>query len=305
MDDLVLPEILYYIRGLYFYQVHLGYFLKRKSHAPETIMSFIKRVENQNDIHVKQVRTDNGTEFRNSIIVNFYDERGISQNFASPYTPEQYGVVERRNRTLIEVIRKMLAGSIFSKQYWTEVVTTVCYTQNRSIIVKRHLKTPYEIFRGRLPNISFLYVFGCLIYIHNHKGYVGKFDEKADDDYFLGYSLVSKAFRVFNTRRQQIEELSTSLLMKALNPLGPQDFPSDNATDADITKWPLLEFHRTLTNGVITELLASDHKRQVQFTKTLRLLKGLQTQMVELQRQHRPAEGPSQPDTPGEASSSS
>ncbi|GKC76878.1 retrovirus-related pol polyprotein from transposon TNT 1-94 [Tanacetum coccineum] len=90
--------------------------------------------------------------------------------------------------------------------YWTEVVATACYTQNKSTIVKRHLKTPYEIFHGRIPNIDFLYVFGCQVYIHNHKDYLGKFDEKADDDYLLGYSLVSKTFRFFNTRRQPTEE---------------------------------------------------------------------------------------------------
>ncbi|GJV58056.1 retrovirus-related pol polyprotein from transposon TNT 1-94 [Tanacetum coccineum] len=159
------------------------YFLKKKSQAPETIMSFIKRVENQNDIKVKQLRTDNGTEFRNSILVNFCDEKGISQNFSSPYTPEQNGVAERKNRTLIEAARTMLSGSVFSKQYWTEAVATACYTQNRSTIVKRHLKTPYEIFH-----------------------HLEKFDEKADDGYLLRYSLVYKAFRVFNTRRQQTEE---------------------------------------------------------------------------------------------------
>ncbi|GKE00190.1 retrovirus-related pol polyprotein from transposon TNT 1-94 [Tanacetum coccineum] len=100
----------------------------------------------------------------------------------------------------------MLSGSAFSKQYWTEALATACYTQNRSTIVKRHLKTPYENFRKRIPNINFLHVFGCLVYIYNHKDHLGKFDEKADDDYLLGYSLVSKAFRVFNTRRKQIEE---------------------------------------------------------------------------------------------------
>ncbi|GJY90931.1 retrovirus-related pol polyprotein from transposon TNT 1-94 [Tanacetum coccineum] len=177
------------------------YFLKKKSQAPETIMSFIKRVENQNDIKVKQLRNDNGTEFRNSILVNFCDEKRISQNFSSPYTPEQNDVAERKNRTLIEAARTMLSGSIFSKQYWTEAVATACYTQNRSTIVKRHLKNPYEIFRKRIPNINFLHVFGCPVYIHNHKDHLGKFDEKADDGYLLGYSLVSKAFIVFNTRR--------------------------------------------------------------------------------------------------------
>ncbi|GJR08377.1 retrovirus-related pol polyprotein from transposon TNT 1-94 [Tanacetum coccineum] len=182
------------------------YFLKKKSQAPETIMSFIKRVENQNDIKVKQLRTNNGTEFRNSILVNFCDEKRISQNFSSPYTPEQNGVAERKNRTLIEAARILLSGSVFSKQYWTEAVTTTCYTQNRSTIMKRHLKTPYEIFCKRIPNISFCHVFGCPVYIHNHKDHLGKFDEKADDGYLLGYSLVSKAFRVFNARRQKTKE---------------------------------------------------------------------------------------------------
>nr|GEX88000.1 retrovirus-related Pol polyprotein from transposon TNT 1-94 [Tanacetum cinerariifolium] len=182
------------------------YFLKKKSQAPETIMSFIKRVENQNDIKVKQLRTDNGTEFRNSTLVNFCNEKGISQNFSSPYTPEQNGVAERKNKTLIEAARIMFLGFVLSKQYWNEAVTTACYTQNRSTIVKRHLKTPYEFFHKIILNISFLHVFVCPVYIHNHKDHLGKFDEKIDDGYLLGYLLVSKAFRVFNTRIQQTKE---------------------------------------------------------------------------------------------------
>ncbi|GJR71028.1 retrovirus-related pol polyprotein from transposon TNT 1-94 [Tanacetum coccineum] len=188
------------------------YFLKKKSHEPETIMSFIKRVENQNDIKIKQLRTDNGIEFRNNILVILCDEKWISQNFSSPYTPKQNGVAKKR--TLIKAARTMLSD--LSKQHWTEAVDTACYTQNRSTIVKRHLKTPYELFRVRIPNIDFLHVFGCLVYVHNHKDYLQKFDEKVDDGYFLGYSLVSKAFRVFNTRRQQTEETFTSHLMKTL-----------------------------------------------------------------------------------------
>ncbi|GJU81946.1 retrovirus-related pol polyprotein from transposon TNT 1-94 [Tanacetum coccineum] len=116
------------------------------------------------------------------------------------------GVAERKNRTLIEAARTMLSGSVFSKKYWTEAIATACYTQNRSTIVKRHLKTPYEIFCKRIPNIDFLDVFGCPVFIHNHKDHLGKFDEKVDDGYFLGYSLVSKSFRVFNKRRKQTEE---------------------------------------------------------------------------------------------------
>lgn len=100
----------------------------------------------------------------------------------------------------------MLNGLVLSKHFWTEAIKTACYTQHRSIIVKRHNKTPYEIFKGRIPDISYFHVFGCPVFIQNHKDHLGKFDAKADDGYFLGYSLVSKAFRVFNTRRQQTEK---------------------------------------------------------------------------------------------------
>ncbi|GJV68671.1 retrovirus-related pol polyprotein from transposon TNT 1-94 [Tanacetum coccineum] len=162
-------------------------------------------VENQNGFKVKKSEWIR-TEFRNCELENFYDEKGISQNFSSPYTPEQNGVAERKNRTLIEAARTMLNGSVLSKHFWTDAVRIACYTQNRSIIVKRHDKTSYEIFRERIPDISYFHVFGCPVFIHNHKDHLGKFDAKADDGYFLGYSSVSKAFRVYNTRRQQIEE---------------------------------------------------------------------------------------------------
>ncbi|GJZ71715.1 retrovirus-related pol polyprotein from transposon TNT 1-94 [Tanacetum coccineum] len=80
------------------------------------------------------------------------------------------------------------------------------YTQKRSIIVKRHDRTPYEIFKERIPDISYFHVFGCLVFIHNHKDHLGKLDAKANDGFFLGYSFYSKTFRVFNTTRQQLEE---------------------------------------------------------------------------------------------------
>ncbi|GJU61454.1 retrovirus-related pol polyprotein from transposon TNT 1-94 [Tanacetum coccineum] len=135
-----------------------------------------------NDVKVKQIRTDNGTEFRNDKLESFCDEKEIYQNFYSPYTPEQNGVVERKNKTLIEASRTMLNGSVLSKHFWTEAV------------------------RERIPDISYFYVFGCPVFIHNNKDHLGKFDAKADDGYFLGYSFFSKSFRVYNTRRQQVEE---------------------------------------------------------------------------------------------------
>nr|GEV48243.1 retrovirus-related Pol polyprotein from transposon TNT 1-94 [Tanacetum cinerariifolium] len=87
-----------------------------------------------------------------------------------------------------------------------EAVNTNCYTQNRLIIVKRHRKTAYDVCRGRSPDISYFHVFGCSVFIYNYRDHMGKFDEKADDSLFLGNSPVAKAFRVFNTRRQEIKE---------------------------------------------------------------------------------------------------
>ncbi|GJX08080.1 retrovirus-related pol polyprotein from transposon TNT 1-94 [Tanacetum coccineum] len=154
------------------------YFLRKKSQAAEMIMSFVRMVENQNDI----------------------------KNFSSPYTPEQNGIAERKNRNLIEAARTMLNGSVLSKHFWTKAVRIACYTQNRSIIVKIHDRTPYEIFRERILDISYFHVFGCLVFIHNHKDYLGKFDAKADDGYFLGYSFNSKAFREDDpSRKYQID----------------------------------------------------------------------------------------------------
>ncbi|GJR50626.1 retrovirus-related pol polyprotein from transposon TNT 1-94 [Tanacetum coccineum] len=130
----------------------------------------------------------------------------ISQNFSSPCTPEQNGGAKRRNITLIEAARTMLNSAKLPKQFWREAVNTACYTQNRSIIVKRHGKTVYDVFKGRSHDISYFYMFGCHVHIHNHKDHLGKFDEKPDDGFFLGYSPVAKVFRVFNIRRQEMEE---------------------------------------------------------------------------------------------------
>ncbi|GJU10635.1 retrovirus-related pol polyprotein from transposon TNT 1-94 [Tanacetum coccineum] len=173
--------------------------IKTKKYAE---LSAIKKIQ----ADFKQIRTDNGTEFRNHELESFGNERGISQNLSFPYTPEQNGVAKRKNRTLIEAARTMLNGSVLSKHFWTDAVKIAYYTQNRSILVKRHDKTFNEIFRERIPDISYFHVFGCLVFIHNHKDHLGKFDAKVDDGYFFGYSFVSKAFRVFNTKRQQIEE---------------------------------------------------------------------------------------------------
>ncbi|KAJ9539187.1 hypothetical protein OSB04_031920 [Centaurea solstitialis] len=193
------------------------FFLRSKSDAPEEIILFVRKMERLNNLTVRSIRSDHGTEFKNSTLETFFDQKGISQNFSSVRTPQQNGVAERRNRTLIEAARSMLSEANLTTQFWAEAVNTACYTQNRSLIVKHFRRTPYELFRNRKPSIEHLHIFGCVCYILNNKDNLGKFDSSPSvrfgsvclaitDGIFLGYSSISKTYRVFNKRRQTIEE---------------------------------------------------------------------------------------------------
>ncbi|GJV11732.1 putative ribonuclease H-like domain-containing protein [Tanacetum coccineum] len=113
---------------------------------------------------------------------------------------------ERRNRTLIEAARTMLTDSKLPTTFWAEAVNTTCYVQNRVLVVKPHNKTPYELFRGRTPALSFMRPFGCHVTILNTIDYLGKFDGKSNEGFFDGYSLSSKAFRVYNIKTRKVEE---------------------------------------------------------------------------------------------------
>nr|GEY18611.1 putative ribonuclease H-like domain-containing protein [Tanacetum cinerariifolium] len=121
-------------------------------------------------------------------------------------TPHQNGVAERRNRTLIEAVRTMLADSKLPTTFWAKAVNTACYVQNRVLVVKPYFKTPYELFKGRSPALSFMRPFQCHVTILNTLDQLGKFDGKLDEGIFVGYSTISKAFRVYNTRTKKVEE---------------------------------------------------------------------------------------------------
>ncbi|GKE39630.1 putative ribonuclease H-like domain-containing protein, partial [Tanacetum coccineum] len=136
----------------------------------------------------------------------FCEKKGIKMEFSVARTPQQNGVAKRRNSTLIEAARTMLADSKLPTIFWAEAVNTACYVQNRVIIVKPHNKAPYELFRGGTPTLSFLRPFGCHVTILNTLDHLGKFDGKSDDGFFVGYSLTSKAFRIYNIRTRKVEE---------------------------------------------------------------------------------------------------
>ncbi|GJT41281.1 putative ribonuclease H-like domain-containing protein [Tanacetum coccineum] len=125
------------------------FFLRTKDETSEILKNFIKEVENLVDKKVKIIRSDNGTEFKNKVMDEFCREKGIKREYSVARTPQQNGVAERKNRTLIEAARTMLADSKLPTTFWAEAVSTACYVQNRVLIVKPHNKTPYELFRDQ------------------------------------------------------------------------------------------------------------------------------------------------------------
>ncbi|KAK1415001.1 hypothetical protein QVD17_30770 [Tagetes erecta] len=182
------------------------YFLHVKSETAELLKEFIIKVENQLDCKVKILRSDNGTEFKNSNVDLFCAEKGIARQFSAPRTPQQNGVAERKNRTLIEAARSMLADAKILITFWDEAIATSCFVQNRTLLVQDKHKTSYELLFGRKPNISYLKAFGCPVSILNFSDHLGKFESKSDDGFFLGYSSVSKAYRVFNSKTNVVIE---------------------------------------------------------------------------------------------------
>nr|GEV92527.1 hypothetical protein [Tanacetum cinerariifolium] len=132
--------------------------------------------------------------------------KGIKREFNVPRTPQQNGIAERKNRTLIEAARTMLIDLLLPITFWAEVVNTPCYIHNRVLVTKPHYKTPYELLHGRTPSIGLMRPFGCPVTILNTLNSLRKYDGKVDEGFLVRYSVSSKAFRVFNSRTRIVQE---------------------------------------------------------------------------------------------------
>nr|GEV89131.1 hypothetical protein [Tanacetum cinerariifolium] len=180
---------------------------KTKPNETSTILkTFITGIENQLNIKVKIIRSNNGTEFKNQDLNQFCRMKGINKEFSVARTPQQNEIAERKNRTLIEAGRTMLADSLLPIPFWAEAVNTACYVQNRVLVTKPHNKTPYDLLLGRTHSIGFMRPFGCPVTILNTLDPLGKFVGKVDEGFLVGYYVSSKAFRVFNSRTRIIQE---------------------------------------------------------------------------------------------------
>ncbi|GJV57556.1 retrovirus-related pol polyprotein from transposon TNT 1-94 [Tanacetum coccineum] len=174
--------------------------------TPEIIKKFIAQVQLNFNVKIQKVRTDNGTEFKNAILQAHYEKLGIMQQFSIARTPQQNGMVERRNHTLVEVARTMLIFSRSPEFLWAEAISIACFTQNQSLIHTRHSKTPYKLLRGRKPNVEYFHVFESLCYPTNDREDLRKMKPKADIGIFIGYSESSRGFQIYNRKTRKIME---------------------------------------------------------------------------------------------------
>nr|GEW99677.1 retrovirus-related Pol polyprotein from transposon TNT 1-94 [Tanacetum cinerariifolium] len=181
-------------------------FLRSKDETPEVIIKFIQQIQVGLNKTVRYVRTNNGTEFVNHTLTEYYERIGIFHQKTVPKTPQQNGVVERQNRTLIEAAKTMLIFSKASMFLWAEVVATACYTQNYSLIHTHHHKTPYELVHNKKPDLTFFRVFGALCYPTNDSEDLGKLQPTADVGIFVGYAPSRKGYRIYNKRTRRIME---------------------------------------------------------------------------------------------------
>nr|GEV94242.1 hypothetical protein [Tanacetum cinerariifolium] len=154
------------------------FFLEHKDKTYTILKDFISLVENQSNKKIKAIRCDNGTEFKNAHIIELCGTKGIKREYSNARTPQQNGVTERKNRTLIDAARTMLADFKLPTMFWTEAVRTTC-----------HFKP-----------------FGCHVTILNTSYHLGKFDGKADEGYIVGYYISHKAYRVYNVPNKRVEE---------------------------------------------------------------------------------------------------
>ncbi|KAL8087865.1 hypothetical protein AgCh_037851 [Apium graveolens] len=142
---------------------------------------------------------------RNVTLTEFCKDKGIVQEFSAARSPHQNGVVERKNRTLVEAARTMLQDAKLPTSFWEEAVNTACYTQNRYLINKNLGKSPYSILSKRKPTVKHLQVFGNKFYVlKDNSEYVGKFDSKVFEAIFLGYSLERTAYKVYVLEQKKI-----------------------------------------------------------------------------------------------------
>lgn len=180
------------------------YFLKSKSEVAGVFWRFKQWIEKQSGCMIQVLRSDNGKEYTSEQFTTFCEGAGIEHQFTAPYTPQQNGVSERKNRTIMEMVRCMLHEKGLPKEYWAEAANTAVFLLNRLPTKAVDGKTPFEAWYGYKPLLKNIKIFGCLCFTYVPQIKRDKLDKKAEPGIFVGYSSTSKAYRVFQPHTRKI-----------------------------------------------------------------------------------------------------
>jgi hypothetical protein len=209
------------------------FFLQDKTETQGTLKRFLKRAQNEFELKVKKIRSDNGFEFKNLQVEEYLEEEGVKHEFSAPYTPQQNGVVERKNMTLIDMARTMLGELKTPERFWSKAVNTACHAINRLYLHRLLKKTSYELLTGKKPNVSYFHVFGSKCYILVKKGRHSKFAPKAVEGFLLGYDSNTKAYRVFN-KSSGLVEVSSDVVFDETNGSPREQVDLDDIDEDDV-----------------------------------------------------------------------
>nr|GEU30207.1 hypothetical protein [Tanacetum cinerariifolium] len=197
----------YYVEGLNHNLFFVGQFCDADLEvAFRKSTCYILDLKGNDLLTVRTVRTNKGTEFLNKTLHAFFIAEWINHQTSVARTPEQNGVVERRNCTLVEAVRTLPSAAKVPMFFWAKAIATTCFTQNRSLVIPQHEKTPYHIINDRKPFVKFFHIFVSLCYIVRDGENLDKMKEKGDACIFVGYSTQSRAYSVFNKRTRVIME---------------------------------------------------------------------------------------------------
>ena len=203
------------------------YFLKQKSECLGAFQLFVSYAENLTDERIKTIRSDNGTEYMSKAFQDYIQKKGIRHQTTAPHSPQQNGVAERVNRTIVECARTMLIHANLPKFFWAEAVNTAIYTKNRSPHKALPAKTPLELWTGAKPKITHMRIFGCDAYARDEL-HASKLDSKARKCIFLGYCDNSKAYRLL--------EVSSNKFVKSRNVIFDENTFSNREKKTNATR---------------------------------------------------------------------
>lgn len=209
------------------------YVMQTKDQVYNIFKEWKTLIENQLDKKIKVLRSDNGGEYTSNQFKNYLKSEGVRHETTIPKTPEQNGVSERMNRSLVESVRTMLYDAGLNKKFWAEALATAVYVRNRCPTSALVGMTPYEAFHGSKPNVKHLRIFGCTAYAHVSKEERGKFDSKSNRCMLLGYGSHQKGYRLYDFTRSKVV-FSRDVIFNE-NDISSQKEKENNATTIEPT----------------------------------------------------------------------